>query len=120
MKTATALLSVFAMSFAGAALADIEPYPESVMVQNESTTSRDTVIAEMKNSTLPSVGEEGFASAGNGPGRSRAEVVAELREAERLGLLSNGEGDVKFATAAQNEQIAQAGRSAASVQVASK
>jgi hypothetical protein len=120
MKTAYALLSVFAMSFAGAALANIEPYPESVLVSSESTTNRDTVIAEMK-SGMPSTGEEGFVwSAGNGPGKSRAEVVAELKEAERLGLLSNGEGDVKFATAEQNEQIARAGRSAASVQVANK
>jgi hypothetical protein len=45
--------------------------------------------------------------------KSRAEVVAELEEAQRLGLLTYGEDGVKFSTPAQEQQIADAGRSAA-------
>lgn len=42
----------------------------------------------------------------------RAKVRAETEEANRLGLLSFGEGDPPIATAAQEEQIAAAGRRA--------
>ena len=45
-------------------------------------------------------------------GISRAQVVAELREAERLGLITVGEGDVPQATEEQLRQIAQAGQRA--------
>jgi hypothetical protein len=41
--------------------------------------------------------------------RSRAEVLAELREASRLGLLSHGEADLRAATTTQEAQIAAAG-----------
>lgn len=49
----------------------------------------------------------------NGADRSRAEVAAELRTAAQLGLLVQGEADVKRASAAQEQQIADAGRDAA-------
>jgi hypothetical protein len=122
MKAKHAVLSLFAIGFAGAALAGVEPYPESVLVQSGSTTSRAEVIAEMQSAGTPSVGEEGFRFAeSSGHGRSRAEVVAELEEAQRLGLLTIGEGDVKFATAEQEQMIADAGRRASgSIQVAGK
>ena len=55
-----------------------------------------------------------------GPGKTRAEVIAEMEEANKLGLLMTGEGDSKVATVEQNEQIAEAGRRAASIQVAGK
>lgn len=52
---------------------------------------------------------------------SRAQVVAELREAQRLGLISVGEGDAPQPTAEQARLIARAGEAAAaSDQVASK
>ena len=52
---------------------------------------------------------------------SRAQVVAELREAQRLGLVTVGEEDVPQATAQQARLIAEAGeKAAASEQVASK
>jgi hypothetical protein len=52
---------------------------------------------------------------------SRAQVVAELREAQRLGLITVGEGDTPEPTAEQARLIAQAGeRAAASQTVASK
>jgi hypothetical protein len=44
---------------------------------------------------------------------SRAQVVAELREAQRLGLTTIGEGDVPEATQQQQQLIAEAGRRAA-------
>jgi hypothetical protein len=44
--------------------------------------------------------------------RSRAEVVAELREAQRLGLVSYGEVEKRIATPEQERQIAEAGRRA--------
>ncbi len=43
--------------------------------------------------------------------RSRAEVIAELHEASRLGLISQGEADLRIATPAQEARIAAAGRS---------
>jgi Domain of unknown function (DUF4148) len=52
---------------------------------------------------------------------SRAQVVAELREAQRLGLVTVGEGDVPEATVEQARLIAAAGEKAAtSEKVASK
>ena len=45
--------------------------------------------------------------------RSRAVVLAELHEAQRLGLVSIGEGDMPIATAEQERLIAKAGRDAA-------
>ena len=52
---------------------------------------------------------------------SRAQVVAELREAQRLGLVTVGEGDVPEPTAEQARLIALSGeRAAASDKVASR
>jgi len=44
--------------------------------------------------------------------RPRAEVVAELREAQRLGLVGYGEVEARIATPEQERQIAEAGRRA--------
>ncbi len=51
--------------------------------------------------------------------RSRAEVIAGLGEASRLGLLSSGEADLRFATPAQEARIAEAGKARAASGVAS-
>jgi hypothetical protein len=48
-----------------------------------------------------------------GPQVTRARVVAELREAQRLGLITVGEEDVPQPTAEQNRMIAEAGNRAA-------
>ena len=45
--------------------------------------------------------------------RPRAEVVAELREAQRLGLVGYGEVEARIATPEQERQIVEAGRRAA-------
>jgi hypothetical protein len=47
------------------------------------------------------------------PAKSRAEVIAEVVEAQRLGLLTVGEEDIKVATPEQERMIAEAGRRAA-------
>lgn len=51
---------------------------------------------------------------------SRAQVVAELREAQRLGLIPEGEADIPQVTEVQARRVAQAGRSAAGSTVAQK
>lgn len=52
---------------------------------------------------------------------SRAQVVAELREAQRLGLITVGEEDVPVPTREQSRRIAEAGaKAAAGEKVASK
>lgn len=58
-------------------------------------------------------GERGYVVAEAQPSRSRAEVLAELREATRLGLVSVGESDAPVATAEQEHLIAKAGNDAA-------
>ena len=66
----------------------------------------------------------GSAIAGGGPypepaiptsegAKSRAEVVAELREAQRLGLVTTGEETVRTPSPSQAKLIADAGRRAA-------
>lgn len=49
---------------------------------------------------------------------SRAQVVAELHEAQRLGLIPQGEADIPQITEEQVRRIAQAGRIAAGSAVA--
>ncbi len=48
-----------------------------------------------------------------GPGKSRAEVIAEFEEAQRLGLVSTSEAGVPESTPHQEALIAAAGRRAA-------
>lgn len=59
-------------------------------------------------------GERGYVFAqDSSPDRSRAQVVAELREAKKFGLISVGESDTPIATAEQEALIAKAGHDAA-------
>jgi hypothetical protein len=48
-----------------------------------------------------------------GPGKSRAEVIAEFKEAQRLGLVSTHEAGMSESTPQQEALIAAAGRRAA-------
>lgn len=82
-----------------------------------STVTREQVKQEMHDAYARGdriMGDIGYVAA-QGPSstRSRAEVLAELREAARLGLLSVGEGDPPIATAEQERLIAKAGHDAA-------
>ena len=59
-----------------------------------------------------SIGQEvwRFVTPRTAPASTRTRVVAELREAQRLGLVnSGGEGDIKVATAEQQQSITLAG-----------
>jgi hypothetical protein len=82
-----------------------------------STVTREQVKQEMKDAYARGdrdYGERGYVVAENASTpRSRAEVQAELREAQRLGLVSIGEGDMPIATAEQERMIAKAGHDAA-------
>lgn len=81
-----------------------------------STVTREQVEQEMRDAYARGDrdgGERGYLVAEVSSSRSRAEVVAELREAQRLGLLSVGEGDAPIATAEQEQLIAKAGHDAA-------
>ena len=117
MKATYAVLSVFAMTVAGSALAGDGDFPDAYLWKGESAKTRAEVIAEMEEAKRLgqfAVGDDGPAALANpGPGRSRAEVVAELEEAQRLGLLTSGEDGVKFATPSDEQQIVKAGRRAA-------
>ena len=81
------------------------------------TVTREQVKQEMKDAYARGdrdYGERGYVAAESpSTPRSRAEVKAELREAQRLGLVSIGEGDVPIATAEQERLIAKAGQDAA-------
>jgi Domain of unknown function (DUF4148) len=117
MKSKLAVLSLFAMTVAGSALAGDGDYPDAYLWKGESTKTRAEVTAEMEEAKRLgqfTVGDDGPAAfANDGPGKSRAEVAAELEEAERLGLLHFGEGGPKVATPEQEQMIAAAGRRAA-------
>jgi hypothetical protein len=59
------------------------------------------------------VGEQALVFVDSHGTRTRAEVVAEVREAARLGVLTYGEAGPRPTTAEQEAQIARAGRAAA-------
>lgn len=125
MNSKLVVFSMFAISLAGSALAGGGSYPEPYLAKSEGPgRSRAEVVSEVleaqRQGTLSFVESEFPSSVHSGPGKTRAEVIAEMEEAQKLGLLMNGEGDFKVATAEQNEQIADAGRRAASIQVAGK
>jgi hypothetical protein len=85
--------------------------------ETRSTLTREQVRQEMRDAIARGDrfdGERGYVPAPTpSKPRSRAEVLAELREAMRLGLLAVGDGDIPVATAAQERLIAKAGRDAA-------
>lgn len=115
------------------AWAAVEPYPEAVQGQDMSTKRRAQVIAELheairlgqmydfpmmyaQTQLLANAGERaGAVAVSRGDQRQlRAQVSAGATEANRLGLLTSGEGDTPVATAEQEALIAAAGEQAAS------
>jgi hypothetical protein len=85
-----------------------------------STATRAEVKAAQRNSTeAVSYGEASPAqkAASQMP---RAQVVAELREAQRLGLVGSNDGEIRVATAAQQESIRQAGLRAVDTNLAQR
>ena len=81
------------------------------------TVTREQVKQEMNDAYARGdrdYGERGYVVAESpSTPRSRAVVLAELREAQRLGLVSIGEGDMPIASAEQERLIAKAGHDAA-------
>jgi hypothetical protein len=128
LSSVALLLAVTTSAWAG-----VEPYPEAVQGQDLSTRTRAQVIAELheairlgqmydfpmmyaQTQLLASAGERaGDVAASRGDQRQlRAKVSAEATEANRLGLLTSGEGDTPVATAEQEALIAAAGERATS------
>ncbi|HEU0205027.1 MAG TPA: DUF4148 domain-containing protein [Burkholderiaceae bacterium] len=102
MKLAYAL-GITALMSAGFATNAQEAHQFPTEADLVSTNTRAELRDEMRNATEPATVR----------GKSRAEVVAEAIEAQRLGLIAFGEGDTPIATPAHEEQIAAAGRRAA-------
>jgi hypothetical protein len=65
-------------------------------------------------------GERGFQFVIGPSTRSRAEVIAELHEARRLGLITHGEADPQVPTALQKARIEAAGRAASAARLSSR
>ena len=98
-------------AFADSGDLHINDWPSS-----SSTVTREQVRQDMLDAYARGdrdYGERGVVVAETQPSRSRAEVLAELREATRLGLVSVGESDAPVATAEQEQLIAKAGHDAA-------
>ncbi len=74
---------------------------EALVAANDASLRR----GEAAQLVLPSVARSSL---------SRAQVQAEAREAQRLGLIQYGEGQRRLATTAESEQIRQAGLRAGS------
>lgn len=83
--------------------------------QTLSTKSRADVIAELR-ATGAIVSNEGTPIQEARSTLSRSQVIAEAREAQRLGLIGSGES-LPLATTAQAEQIRQAGLNAVTTRV---
>jgi len=106
--------------------AGIEPYPNAVQAESASITTREQVVAELREAQRlgqMTSGEAGYPRATFGDefgststlGDSRqlrARIHAETIEAARLGLLGSGEGNPPIATAEQEKLITVAGNHA--------
>jgi hypothetical protein len=75
-----------------------------------SSKSRAEVVADIRNASALQA-NDGWPSVDTRSTLTRAQVVAETREAQRLDLISNGD-ELKLATPAQSESIRLAGERA--------
>jgi hypothetical protein len=99
-------------STAQAAEADLDyPWHNAPFVQQSSTTRADVSAAARvaRMNQMLDVGEAGLMPAAFIATKTRAQVVAELRAAQRLGLVGHGEANAPAATTEQLRQIADAG-----------
>lgn len=115
-KTLIAAATAFvALIGAGSAFA-IEATQDFPAEQIQSTQSRDEVKRERD--SAPSHGEASPAPEAHSA-LTRAQVLAETREAQRLGLAgASNEGEQRIATAAESEAIRSAGLRAVQTRVA--
>ena len=112
------LLALAALAASAPAFADdvdILPYGFVSSVIRSMQSSKAQV-----GSPAVSVGEAGAATTEVVATKSRAQVVAETREAEHLGLVNYGEAGPVQATPEQAHQIEQAGLRAIAIEFASK
>ena len=116
MFTSKLVLATSLALAVSAAFADSGDLPIDKWV-GSSTLTREQVRQELRNAIARGDrfhGEGGYVPAPvPSKPRSRAEVLAELREAVRLGLIVIGDGDIPVASAEQERLIAKAGRDAA-------
>jgi hypothetical protein len=106
-----ALASLLALAAASSAFAQ-EGTQDFRDIQSLSTRSRAEVRAEL--ASVPRAGlstSYGEASPTQAAASmlTRAQVIAELRESQRLGLVGPNDGELHFASPAQQEAIRQAG-----------
>ena len=112
MNAKTLIATALFVSFAGTGAAFAQEGTQDFPVpQLLSSTTRAEVIAELN--AAPRSQPAGYGEASTAPMAasqlSRAQVVAETREAMRLGLTETTDGSVRVATPAQLEQIRAAG-----------
>jgi hypothetical protein len=115
--------SVVAVSLAFVSLAAFAGGPNEIpswFSHPQSTLTRAQVTAELERARARGelVQDEGYRFKSESSSRSRKEVMAELREAQRLGLTGGGDGGV-FGTPEQEAQIAKAGAAAREQHLAS-
>jgi len=108
---ATACIAVLGTA-AHAAEADLDhPWHNAPFVQQSNTTRADVTAAAQvaRKNLMLDVGEAGLMPAAAVAMKTRAQVVAELHEAQRLGLVGHGEVSAPSATPPQLRLIADAG-----------
>jgi len=115
MRFTTPLFATLVLgSFAGAAMAQ-EAVQDSTWI-TPSTQSRAEVRADTAAAARSHALDGSEASftvkPSSGSGLTRAQVMAEAREAMRLGLIPMHDGDSRTPTAQEREQIRQAGQRA--------
>ena len=105
-----AATAFIALAGAGSAFA-VEGTQDFSDVQTLSSQSRDAVRSELAAAARTGALVRGEASAAPVPSssQSRAVVIAETREALRLGVVGSNEAEMRVATPAQQEQIRLAG-----------
>ena len=112
MNAKTLIATALFVSFAGTGAAFAQEATQDFPVpQLLSSKTRAEVIAELKSAPRAEAASYGEASGAPVAGStlSRAEVIAQMHEAQRLGLIDTSEGGVRVATPAQLEQIRAAG-----------
>jgi hypothetical protein len=109
LLTLTAALVATAPAFAN----DVDFYPNGFL--------SSAIRAAQADRSAHAARATGASDSVNGLARkTRAQVVAETREAAQLGLLTSGEADLVIATPAQERQIEQAGLRALGIEAESK
>lgn len=116
------LISAALLAASPAFAADVDLLPYGYVAQAMRATQPQSAAAQAADSPggYRAVGEAGIPDISAPSSAPRAQVIAEAREAARLGLLAQGEGEAVPATAQQEERIREAGLRAVGVRTASR